>query len=472
LWSNGGFLGQPNEIQRKTFLGYARALEEGHLPYDVIIFGHPELWDDTAMLSQLSKYNYLILPYIDCISDRHLQAINSFVTNGGILIAVGGPDFLATKDEDHALRDGPGLTNIALNPGNGRVVFIQETKVTNFYNFRDNLSELTLPFSENVFIVTDAPPEVGLNILEQNGRILVHLVNYDYSFNEDTFRGKKDIRIKLRISEVCYIKLISPEIEEKNILQFSVEGNYTTFTVPELKVWDVIVIEKSGYSEDITLQSPDDASVFNSCSLINNHQPTFSWTANETFTKYTILFSTSSSDFTTAIGRVNIQGTQNNWTPTYGLWRKIMTSSNNNGNIRDIYWKVIGTRTDKTTTESEVRDLQIGAPQAVTIDAPLDGATLSSVVVPTFDFNTNCNIKFRLEFSPSNDFADPKRMKGFNFSTKDPNVSTVINWGLTTPQWNSVKKLVETGTSYFRIKAWDRISRETISEVRSFTAQQ
>lgn len=34
-----------------------------------------------------------------------------------------------------------------------------------------------------------------------------------------------------------------------------------------------------------------------------------------------------------------------------------------------------------------------------------------------------------------------------------------------------VKKLVGTGTGYFRIKAWDGLKRETASEVRAFTVQ-
>jgi acyl-CoA-binding protein len=34
-----------------------------------------------------------------------------------------------------------------------------------------------------------------------------------------------------------------------------------------------------------------------------------------------------------------------------------------------------------------------------------------------------------------------------------------------------VKKLLETGTGYFRIKAWDGLKGKTASEVRAFTIQ-
>jgi surface antigen len=222
---------------------------------------------------------------------------------------------------------------------------------------------------------------------------------------------------------------------------------------------------------DIAITSPANDIVFNSCSLIINYQPTFSWTANGTFKKFTILFSTSPTDFTAPIARKSIPGASNSWTPPIGLWKKIMKLSYNNGGIRDIYWKVIGKRSDRTTAESEVRSFHICPSGAVTINSPSEGELISSNVPPTFNFNSNCNVKFRLEFSPVSDFSDPTKIKGFVFTTNDPNVETVIQKTLTPGQWRAVKKLVGRGTGYFRIKTWDGIKRETVSEVRSFSIQ-
>jgi len=220
----------------------------------------------------------------------------------------------------------------------------------------------------------------------------------------------------------------------------------------------------------IILQSPSNGAIFDSGSLIANYQPTFSWTSPDKYVRYTILFSISPTDFTTRgtlITRANIPGTNDKWTPAIILWKRMMTLSFNKGNIRDIYWKVIGTKPDRTTVESEVRSLSIGSPQPVTINSPQDGITLSSDVPPTYDFNLNCNIKCRLEFSPLNDFRDPNKIRGFFFITIDPNVQISLNRALTLNQWINVMKLVR-GTGYFRIKAWDGINRETTSEVRSF----
>ena len=224
-------------------------------------------------------------------------------------------------------------------------------------------------------------------------------------------------------------------------------------------------------STPIALQSPANGTVFKTCSLITNHQPSFQWNTVETFTQYGVLFSTSPTDFSTPIAKATVNGTQYSWTPSASIWKKIMTSSLNGGSIRDIYWKLIGTTSDKTTAESDVSDLRIGTPQAVTINAPDNGAVLSSGTLPTFDFGTNCNVKFKLEISSLSDFSDSTKIKGFSYSTKDPNSETALHKTLTASQWSSVKKLVGTGTGYFRIKAWDGLNRESVSGVRAFTLQ-
>jgi hypothetical protein len=148
-----------------------------------------------------------------------------------------------------------------------------------------------------------------------------------------------------------------------------------------------------------------------------------------------------------------------------------MKTSFNNGSIRPIYWKVIGTKADKTKIESEVRSFSIGTPQTVTINAPLNGAVLNPATAPTFDFSTDCNTKFRLEISPLSDFSVSTKVRAFNFTVTDPNLVLSLQKTLSAFQWTGVKKLVGTETGYYRIKAWDALGRLTVTEIRSFTIQ-
>jgi hypothetical protein len=224
-------------------------------------------------------------------------------------------------------------------------------------------------------------------------------------------------------------------------------------------------------SSSITLQSPANGQAFGSGTLINSYEPPFSWNTEEAFNSYTILFSNSPIDFETKgilITKAGAKGTS--WTPPNRSWKSIMTSSHNGGTPQDIYWKVVGTRPDRTTAESNVNSFRIDDPQPVVVIAPQEGDSLPSDVSPTFAFSPKGNVKFKLEFCPSDDFLDPKKIKGFNYRTGNPNQETVMTETLTSTQWGSIKKLLGV-SGHFRIKAWDGIKRETVSETRSFRIQ-
>jgi hypothetical protein len=148
-----------------------------------------------------------------------------------------------------------------------------------------------------------------------------------------------------------------------------------------------------------------------------------------------------------------------------------MSASNNGGVIQDIYWKVIGTLPNRSTVGSEAWRFRVDLPQTVTNISPADGATLPSGVPPTFGWQTNGNVKFKLEISSLPDFSNSSKIKSFNYTSKDPNVETTLSKILPSFRWNAVKKLIGTGQGHFRIKAWDGINRATVSGARSFTIE-
>ena len=221
----------------------------------------------------------------------------------------------------------------------------------------------------------------------------------------------------------------------------------------------------------IALQLPLNGAIFDSSDLIITYQPSFSWTESGAITRCTILFSTSDIGFSTPIARASVSATNDSWTPSIFIWKKLMSASNNSGVTRDIFWKVIGTLPNRSTVGSEVWKFRIGLPQLITNISPANGATLPSGVRPTFGWQTNGNVKFKLEISSLGDFSDPRKIKSFNYTLKDPNLEMTLNKTLLSFHWTAVKKLIGAGQGHFRIKAWDAINRETISEVSMFTIQ-
>jgi hypothetical protein len=221
----------------------------------------------------------------------------------------------------------------------------------------------------------------------------------------------------------------------------------------------------------IVLQLPLNGAVFDSSDLITTHQPSFNWIESGTMTRCTLLFSTSNIDFSKPIARASVSGTNDSWTPSIFIWKKLMSASNNSGGIRDIYWKVIGTLPNRSPVGSEVWSFSIDPPQEVTNISPADGATLPSGDLPTFGWKTNGNVKFKLEISSLPDFGNSTKIKSLNYTIKDPNVETTLSKILPSFQWNAVKKMIGAGQGYFRIKAWDAINRGTVSGARSFMIQ-
>ena len=228
------------------------------------------------------------------------------------------------------------------------------------------------------------------------------------------------------------------------------------------------------YTGPLILRTPLSGTIFEVSTLINGYQPSFEWINDGTFKSFTILFSTSPTDFSGKgylITKANIQGTKSSYTPSAGIWKKVMTSSNNNGSIRDIYWKVVGTRTNKATEENVGRHFRIDDFLAAVVQSPGDGDVLPSGTPPIFIFGVNFNVKLQLEISSVSNFSDSKKMKKFTFTVKDPNATPSFQKTLSSGQWNSIIKLIGTGMGYFRVWGWDGIKRETVSGIKSFTIQ-
>jgi hypothetical protein len=100
------------------FTAAARFLEDRHIPYEVLPLGHPDIFDDTSMLAGLEKYDAVIIPEADCISDEQAGALAKWVRSGGSLVLWGD---VGTRDEEMRHRGVPVFAGLINDPGNGAV---------------------------------------------------------------------------------------------------------------------------------------------------------------------------------------------------------------------------------------------------------------------------------------------------------------------------------------------------------------
>ncbi len=113
----------PAKAQIGHFLGFARALEHNHIPYNVEVLGDEELWPDRNLAERLARYRVLLCPNIEALADAQFEAMRQFVAAGGRVVVSG--DF-GTRDEGFARRPTPLSLEGLDESKSGRVIRLQD----------------------------------------------------------------------------------------------------------------------------------------------------------------------------------------------------------------------------------------------------------------------------------------------------------------------------------------------------------
>jgi regulator of replication initiation timing len=250
----GLFSGMPDGGYQKDVFGWARALESMGIPYDILLLGMDGILS-TDSHTRLKSYSLIIAPELSHISDIHLQAILDFLKAGGKLIV---DSSFGIYDEMHNPRPPAKLSAIFSHPN---VLRTEQWLGRDYQVTLDNLtpSQHLLSLMKGAvetsltsrMVITNASQNVYISVLSQRRpyeRLIVHLVNYDYRYDaeKDWTIPASNIGITLKIPSMfdpANVTLISPDISGAIPLTFQLGDGFLSFTVPSLKVWDIIVIE-------------------------------------------------------------------------------------------------------------------------------------------------------------------------------------------------------------------------------------
>jgi len=253
---------------QSTYLFHQTLIQE-KIPFDII-------FDDN--LKDLSKYKVLILADQECLSDEKLDLIRNFVNQGGGLIATehtslytewrqrkrefGLNDLLqVTAPEWHGSDSPEDILNIPVQKrevGKGRIVYIPEVipsipkppavaMSSRFWKLPVNSKELIESVKwasgNSLSINIEAPLTVTmeLNLKEDKSALILHLLNFD-SRNPSV----KNIKVDAQVPEgkkAVSVKVITPDGRNDDILSFRENGQSIEFTVPQLSIYDLIVIK-------------------------------------------------------------------------------------------------------------------------------------------------------------------------------------------------------------------------------------
>jgi hypothetical protein len=85
-------------------------------------------------------------------------------------------------------------------------------------------------------------------VQEAKSRLILHMVNYnrDESAPREIPIPERNIGVSVRLPEdrsASTIHLLSPDRDEEELLIFTQDGAYVQFTVPEVLVYDLVVVD-------------------------------------------------------------------------------------------------------------------------------------------------------------------------------------------------------------------------------------
>jgi len=259
LWSTFPAFNVFPEEKRTELIGLADMLQRLHTPYEVVIFGHPDLMDDTYYLNRLKNYDLIILPDVSDVSRMQIQAIENYVGAGGKILFTGS---IPAYDHDHNNlgEEDQSRLNRILQEHPNQAVLIKDLLGCEWYRnlvkgyseneeysstlngFKSLLSNLV----RNPLIITPNLPEsVEVNILKKNNSVSIHFVNYQYDLTTDNFQKIDNVQIMIDatiVGEVENITFLSPEFIEQ--LSFSREDQYLNITIPSLNCWGFLFFNR------------------------------------------------------------------------------------------------------------------------------------------------------------------------------------------------------------------------------------
>ncbi len=182
-------------------------------------------------LEDLKRYRALVLAGCVALGDRQVEAIRRYVAAGGRLCVIGP---LATHDQWMVPRPTQAVDDLLATS----VVWAAET---------DDLAaaigkacggppSLSITAGEH----RPAPPGLCAELTQQAQRRLVHLVNYRSD------GPVRDLAVEVRLPagrRAKTVTLASPERRDDRSVEFQQQSGAVRFTVPEVKVYEIAVVD-------------------------------------------------------------------------------------------------------------------------------------------------------------------------------------------------------------------------------------
>ena len=229
--------------------GWARALEQMHVPYDVLFLGMDGILK-TDFYQRIEKYKLLIAPGLSRISSHDLSRIEEFLQNGGRLITTS--DFARYDEMNNKqteLNDWLSRENVIVVSKVGKAYWDSlSKKEPNKELFRYIADQINSALGKDKLLNTNASESIMITPIKKldSNELVLSLVNYNYHYNKihDWTDPENNVKIELKLPEsyeIMRVFSISPE-EERRYLSYTQNSEWITINIDIIKVWKLVVI--------------------------------------------------------------------------------------------------------------------------------------------------------------------------------------------------------------------------------------
>jgi len=229
-----------------TSWGMARGLEHLGHTYDFVVFGHPDLWDDSAALERLSRYEQILLPPSPSMTDAQRDALSDFVSAGGHLVAVDHPDGHTVSGSQDESGQPTGTDWMATLQTLGSVVPLDFEAAADLKHDPSSSTDplaAALAFGPIVSfpdLSEDALRHLGVNAMTADGRTVVHLVNYDFGFDASGGAFEERVDLRMQLTQAAHAAT-AYSVDDGSVTELQVVDGMVT--VPSIMSWTFVVLD-------------------------------------------------------------------------------------------------------------------------------------------------------------------------------------------------------------------------------------
>jgi hypothetical protein len=196
------------------------ALSNAAQPYDVHLFPDGNLRPDSLTLEDLSQYHTLILPDCRFLTPAQYQLLRDFLNRNGTLLVMGELGANLSPDERGVILE---------HPNTRRVEDV------------DRFDPAWLPLGPQVRYSSQA--DIAVNLQKVDSGLALHLLRYDFSFEEDQVPQLDELDLDLHLPGVfSTLEIFSPGESPQATLEVS-ESTHR-ITLKNVPLYSILLLKE------------------------------------------------------------------------------------------------------------------------------------------------------------------------------------------------------------------------------------